>query len=426
MANLNNFKPQLPQDPVDGEEMDHDLPPVVSDSDGMADETPMAAPIGADEDPVETPPEEVESSDPRARIAKKAAERRASEMESDLEEQHGVPSGAYGQPEGDYPRIEEQAPEEEEAAPAAEQGSQAPEGQPRYHELKVNGRTLRMTEDELIEEAQKNIAAGDKLELAKAFTTELAQARNGTENQRSEPEPEPEDTGEADTEENQLSEEELLDLVDTIQTGDQADAAQALKKVMSFGKQPTQQVETPVDLDAKIETALAEREARDEQETFLQGWASNNQDLVGDPELSLMVVNRVADAITTDLINLGYDRAEITQLRNASPEELGRFHREIRKMPQFKDRLGDPAKMMDDAAGGVRKRFNMPTPQRTDPTTPAPAVPRQTRQERKQALPQQPRSASVAAARSQPQNVPPRSRKEVVADMRRARGQKAS
>lgn len=397
-----------------------DMPvlPVVDDSDSMNDAAGQpASSFDADRaadaaEPSKPAPRRDSGDDVRSKIAARVKEKRLEEMEADFEKGSDpvVAAGKWGQEEGEGV---------DQGADPAEQVSDAPRDQPapqdqqKLIELKVNGRTMRMTEAEIIAEAQKNIAAGDKLELARTLTQELAQARaSTTANQRDADDPEAQD--DADAEENQLSD-EILQLVDDLQTGDKQEAALALKGLMKALAKPDQTGQA--DLGSQIDAALAEREVHQQQQTFLRSWASENQDVVNDPELSFLVVNRVSESLAQDLVNLGYEPSEIQQLRQASPEELGKFHRKLRNTG-FADRLRDPKQIMNEAATGVRQRFGMPQP--TERPTPPPA----NRRERKEALPTQPRSASVAPNPPAGQQPSGRTKaSDVVERMRKARGQ---
>lgn len=405
-------------------------PDTVSDDPGFNDAGQPAT--GFDVEPTEAPVEEPKAPevelDPRERIAAAAREKRLAEMDGAFGEGSDIRNagGRWAQQleetgEDDASPEDGSADVNQDDQAAAQQAQQQTPSAQQFIEVKVDGQVVRLTQAELIEHAQKNIAAGNRFETARELAKDLAVARSQQAEYQRQPQYQPQQTSEEPeaVEENQLTDEEILDLIETFQTGDPKEAREAFRRLNAINQRPETNVQ---DLVARqVQATLAEREAKAQQQQFLNEWSGQNRDVIDDPYLQKLVVSEVTESLAHDLIAIGCDPQQVNQLK-ANPEQLGVTHRHWRANG-YGNQMRDPKHLMDMAAGTVRQHFNIRQEPPQSVQTQAPS-----RQDRKQGLAPQPRSASVAPSPNlqQARSVrppDPGQKSRIVEQMRKERGQ---
>lgn len=185
--------------------------------------------------------------------------------------------------------------EEDAAAPAAEESAPAtedPPAEPKRYKLKVNGRELELTEQELIDRAQKIEAADDYLRQA-------AEAKRRAAEPAAPPGPTPEEL-------QRLQDEEDRALVRAIQMGTEEEAAAALRKLRtqaSATARPSDQSLTPDDVSRVIDERLEFNRA-------IERFRTEYSDIEGDPYLKKLALDRDAELLAQGDRRPYWDRYE--------------------------------------------------------------------------------------------------------------------
>lgn len=277
-------------------------------------------------------------------------------------------------------------------------------------QIKVNGQIIEVDEDQLVGLAQRAAASDSILEEAKLKNAQANQRlaeieRLQADHSRTRPtEAEPQQSQAEDTK--PATDDELDTIIEQIQFGDKSDAAKALR---TYGDQLVSRArELANNSDERVTQLVAQtldnERVRGETQRALDSFMSENTDFASsekrqgvlvDETLSVMEANLNAYNVTKEMIDK-YAEA------NGLPHSVA-VSAAYRRLRTDGHPLPDQSAVLKTAASNVRREFGMPDPaqQRQEP------VRRQApdnsnfvaeRQERKQAIVQQPRRATLSPA----------------------------
>jgi hypothetical protein len=278
-----------------------------------------------------------------------------------------------------------------------------PVAAPAKRKLKVQGRELELTDDEIIQKAQIALAADDVLGDAKRLKADLIsklelldsaakanQSRPVAEQDRSQPKPS-EDTKPDDS--------ELDDIIDRIQIGDKQEAKEALRKHGDLIQRRI--VEQLGDIDARIidttrvhaENVSRQTRTREVLETFTSEYPEFGR---SQPLQSALFTDTVNE-MKTELLNLGVDPEVLAlaqrQRGMSEADVIGTAYRDLQAKGYA---LPDHGDILRRSAENIRREFGV-----TPAPTPKPAPQPQSfdpaeRIERKRVITPQPRRANIS------------------------------
>lgn len=296
--------------------------------------------------------------------------------------------------------------------------AQIDQQQPVRRKLKVNGRELDLTEEEIIAEAQKSLAAGDILNQAKGARAEAMnylQTLRRAQEEADASRPQQRDAAPQAPQQATIPDDDDLDsLIDGIQTGDLETARQSMEK---YGERIKRQVLQQVgNVDERIDATIRVREQQQAtKQRFDEALSSFQQEY---PEFlnSRAVQMALATEITQTMRNNLEHHGMYLDV-NEPPERVSLAYRQLQDngaaVPDF-------GTLMRTSATSLRQQFGMPdrvqTPPRNEP-------PIQTdRVDRKRQMGQQPRRATVNPSTNTQEQDITTTRRQAIAEMRAARG----
>jgi hypothetical protein len=347
--------------------------------------------------------------DTRARLYEAAKARRAQDDDfkpyaSDEEERK-----AFGKHvETSFDRDQARNPEPEPEAPA-----------PTRRKLRVQGREIEVSEDEVTALAQQAAAAGDILGKAKAiranFQSKLEalnaqQAATMARGQQTSQQqaPSPEDTKPGD--------DELDAIIDSIQVGDKAEAAQALEK---YGHRLEARIlQRFGDLDTRIADTtrtLAENERRqNESNAVLQEFSRENPEFDKNPSLAYALYAETLSTMRNLMAEMGVDNQTFENLKRQhglnDESVIGYSYRHLQSQGYQLPNHGD---LLRQSAQRLRQAFGL-TQQQSAPDL-------SQRVARKEAMAPQPRRANVAPGAANAEANINDTRREAVRQIKMAR-----
>ena len=280
------------------------------------------------------------------------------------------------------------------------------------HRLKINGRIVELTTEQLIERASKVEAADSYLEETRSLLKEAKAVRSGrTVRHDGENRAETDDLGTDPVElEVQNPEPSTRSVIEKIQFGDPDEAAAELDRLVDHraGKKAT---------EGQLDRVIKQDLARSQKQ--LKEFSDANPQLGNNRVAALAIEDGMYRGYREDMVALGLTEDQIPTNAN----ELAHWHRFYRvngyDVRSTKDLLEGSKKEFLTSIGqfGGNRRQN-PAPSRQQPRVQINVD----RDQRRMAIPSQP-TRSVAPRRDvQPQNRP-QTGSDVVANMRRARGQ---
>lgn len=298
--------------------------------------------------------------------------------------------------------------------------------------LKVDGRDVVKTKQELIALAQQTVAGDNRLEEAKRLLRE-AQALRGSAKPEHQPgEADEEITQQHDQTQRQESSREhppkrdldpakLKTIVERIQVGDSDEGMQALQELVEMTSARGGDV-SPDKIGTIIDQHLVKTQTQAEINSALADFAKEYPDLAKDEVLADAGRTVLRHELIKDLKSVGVPDADIDAIKS-NPHALASAQRQLRtaghKVRTYGEILGAVGQTMSQkfgikpASASQEVPASKPQPQREQPVS-------QERIDRKRLAPQQPRTAGV---RGQVQSAPkPKTRQEVVAGMRKDRG----
>lgn len=322
--------------------------------------------------------------------------------------------GDMTKPENLYGEIAAEAlvpdPNEPEPGVPAEQREQQ---QPRMITRTVRNQQITRTEDEWLELATKVDAADSYLEEGRALLEDakrIKAERAGQDPQHPEGRTSTQDHGQDDDHSNQERHNapDLKSVVEKIQFGDPEEAARELGAVINT---TALKIANEGHIQRLVNNDLAKSKAD------LKAFREANPTLDNDPIASNVIENAVYRIYRDEIRSLGVEEALIPQ----DPKALADWHRLYRVHGR---EVSKPADVLVKAKAQLDSwRGAPPQKQATRPKETAPRVNVNVdRTERRMAIPVQP-SRAVAPRRDAPPVQQESSRKQAVAEMRRARGQ---
>lgn len=315
---------------------------------------------------------------------------------------------------GDAARVE--LDPEVEPEPVVQEQEAEPE--PRKIKLKINGQDIELTEQQVIERAQKVSAADSYLDEAKTLLKEAKQIRRT----RSGADVDQNQTDEQDRN-NELEEptepsrgqnpgQRLQDAVEKIQFGEREEAAKVLGEIIN---------ET---VDSRTDAVQLQRLMKNDfarSQKALQDFKTDNTELAKDPMVGAAMEATIYAIYREDIEKLGVVDADKIP---TDPKSLADWHRFYRVHGM---EVRQTADLLNEAKSRVSKRFAQPadtTRQRTEPQRAASRVDVNIdRTQRRASIPNNP-SRSVSPRSDQQMRQPAvADRSSAIMAMRKARGQ---
>jgi len=337
----------------------------------------------------------------------------------------GVPSHATA---GDRGKTTEDrgdaaGPDPSPKAAPVQAGVRPPSSEPqRLFRAKVNGTEVLLTEEQMVAEAQKSLAAGDVLGLAKTIYRGARQEASAAPNQGDDdparsPRMQPRPTRSPNQETG------IDELIQDLQFGDPAEVAPKLEKTIESKAQAAAR-------EAVLRTQVESEVAHSKR--ILAKFEQDNADLARDEFARDVIERQVYREYGKDLAALGIPPDQIP----SDPLTRASWHNQLRATG---GRVRDIGDILTSARDEFVKWRGGPRPQPSrpqglagpaglagQPAASRPAAPRievsVNRDDRRQAIPTQPTRASVPP--NAPAAIPqPRDRSDVIREMRKARHQ---
>lgn len=286
---------------------------------------------------------------------------------------------------------------------------------PVKRQLKVNGQTIEVDEDQLTALAQRAAASDSILEEAKLERAKAKQRLEEIERlqaDHSRTRPDESETQQSKAEDTKPATDDELDaIIDQLQFGDKADAAKALR---TYGDQILARARTnAADTEALVKQTLDNERVRVETVNALDSFMSENTDFSSSQKRMNVLVDETLTVMENNLLSIGVTKEKLDEYGQAyglpPSVALSTVYRRLRSEGY---KLPDQSAVLKSAAVNVRREFGMPDPteQRRDPPAPR-QVPDNSnfvaeRTARKQAIIEQPRRANIAPAElpTQPAN----------------------
>lgn len=371
----------------------------------------------ADDAPVERDePVKTEKYNPREEAVRRYRERRQQEEEASREDDDALAADAA---EADDVEDAEVAPVKAAPADPAQQ-----QEEPEFT-LLVDGKPVKMKQSEVLAKAQIAVASDNRLDEAKALLKEARALRGRNVDQehhlddadddlKEQDDQSPSDASKTNQSRTAIDKDKLRTIVQRIQVGDEEEGAEALLELAQTLEAGKQQI-TPEDIGRVVARSQIQSELQGAAEAFQGEHAA----VVNDPDLREVTFGRVRGEVRADLQSLGFDAEKLAGMTG---EQLFNLHMDARakgaKVRDYKQLFGKVGTDMTKRFGAV---VSSPSPQPTKQTAADNATRiANDRLERKRTTIQQPRTAGMRQA--PPPQKQPRSRSEVIAEMRKARG----
>lgn len=364
----------------------------------------------------------------RPETPREAAVRRYRELRAQRESAERGDDPAADEDDGQDEPAEEPAQAE---APAAKRQAE-PEAEPEY-EVKVHGETKKLKASELVAKAQIALASENILDEVKSLKREMELARaqrgrsvdpadqqddgdglNAHEGDRS-----PKDPARTDQSRTEIDAAKLEDIVERIQIGDKAEGRAALTELIGEITKAAPGLK-PDEIGRVVTEQIARAQFKSEIEEATGKFRESYTGIVQDPDMLDASLRRLGAELRQDLTAAGMAPEKIDKLSN---DQLLEFHQSVRMAGH---RVRGYSQILDKVGKEVSQKFGAiiapaketPAPARSQ-QQPTPSATLAERVDRKRSAPVQPRTAGVRAQDSQPK---PKSRVEVIAEMRRQRG----
>ena len=312
---------------------------------------------------------------------------------------------------GDHGRPAQDDEPEDGSSVVGEQTTK-PQPQQAKRRLIVRGQIMEMTDDEILAAAQKTLAGDSYLDEAKAILAEakgIRKARTASENQQpgSQEDVQALDQDDPAADDAQHPEPSFRDVVQKIQYGDPEEAAVELEKLVD--DRATKRVS-----ENHAKRLFDQDLARSQK--ALKGFIDTNPDLANDKIAAIAIERGMYDLYEEDILKLGMPKDKIP----TDPATLANWHRWYRvhghEVRNTADLLNLSKQRFEDWRGGKQQ----PQQQRQRQAAPRIEV-NVDRDTRRANIPTQP-TRTVTPRREITPSAPP-SRSDVVANMRRLRGQ---
>ena len=293
-----------------------------------------------------------------------------------------------------------------------------PEDDAQMRTLRVNGRDVEITDEELVTAAQKHLAAGDELSEAKQLKNELITALNSV---KSRGETSPDDASEGDDpgdrETSDPLQDKIRETVESLQVDDLETASGKLAELL-------QDIRNPEELVARVTENVAAQQRVDKAQTHYQ---EKFPELIDNPKAQLYTAGAAQEMALDDMRQAGVPERFIRSVANDAGATLQYYGQVYRQQVQNEQAGGKsfgllgPEVLADKAAelaiADLRLRGNdddgAPQQERRDQ-----------RRSEKQTLMKQPRRQPRRRAVPQPMTLE-ESRKGAAVSARQHRGQAA-
>lgn len=315
-----------------------------------------------------------------------------------------------------------ETPADREARRAAERGDPPADQQPPAKKrLLVNGQAIEVDDAQLVEHAQRSIAAGDILGQAKAARDEAFEAlRTVREVARGDQPPASrgqQQQVDTQTPENQRAKGiDLKEVVDLIQVGSPEEAQGAFQKVIDNVRESVREEmrQIPQQIRAE-EVAVQRRRAADE---MITGFARDNQDFAANQSLMLAVAAEGMSRMRSILAEQGVQESSLERLRQEhNLDEPGVIGFAYRTLQERGHQLPDHRTILDESAGSIRQAMGLPA--RRAAPAPAPTnLDVSQRVERKRDIAMQPRRAMTPTPADRVEMSRVEKQRDAVAQMR--------
>jgi hypothetical protein len=284
---------------------------------------------------------------------------------------------------------------------------------------KVRGQDVTMSEEEWLDKATQVTAADSYLAESRAILDQAKEIKAGRASQDRQHPDGPTARGDDGldrsdpVEQAQHPELSFKDVIQEIQYGDPDEAAAKLEKLVEARSKKTA---TATVSEGALQRSYDQDLAKSQK--ALNTFAEANADLAADKIAAMAIESGMYDLYKEDMLALGLDESQLPK----SPKELANWHRFYRingyEVRQTKDLLeASKEGFLTWRDGKSKPRQQEETPSRR----PARIQVNVDRDQRRMAIPNQPQRAVVPRRDAGP--TAPASRSDVVAGMRRARGQ---
>jgi len=296
--------------------------------------------------------------------------------------------------------------------------------------LKVDGKLQRVPLSKAIDLAQIGAASENRLEEAKRILAEAKGIKAAAPaNQRaaadahSEPDPSTKgaDAPPANQRGTDLDPDKLGELVERIQIGDKAEGAQAVREILEMRPSIS-----PTEIEQIVERRLTATKTQEDVSGAIERFSSKYPTLVTNPLLVDASKTALREEIAKDILALGVPETDLAPIRH-DEKALAQTVRALREG-------GLPVRtydqLLDSVGQTMTQTFNIQTTPATQPASRSPqqSPPAQRtgsdaardRLALKRAAPQQPRAAGIRA--DAPREAPPKTKADIVNEMRAARG----
>jgi hypothetical protein len=303
--------------------------------------------------------------------------------------------------------------------------------------LVIDGRVVTKKLSEIVRHAQRDLSTDNRLEeanrlLREARATSAAPGTPGDQgeganggdrrpaSQARQPEQQPDDEP--------IDVETARALARKIQVGDEEEGAQAIAElIQTVAKRANAQQPGVDQIRQATRQELQHQENRREITTALEKFSTTYPTIVADADLTEVAMNRVKAELRADLKAAGLDDESLNAIKDDT-NALTNAHRSLRQQGA---RVRDYVTLLDNVGSYLQNKFGQaPAQQQQRQQNPSlrPGQPSQQpdprlqqRQDMKRQAPLQPRAAGVRGT-NQPMQAKPKSKADIVAEMRRNRG----
>lgn len=294
------------------------------------------------------------------------------------------------------------------------------------HKLKVNGRELELSHEEVIAHAQKSLAAGDILEHAKAVRAENQRVLDELQRARATTSPATSPSSEAQPGDEKVTKPdaaELDQIIERIQVGDRAEAVQALEK---YGDLIEQRIQSKIgDLDERIAETTRSLNERDERRrqtmATLDDFGNEFKEFKDSPSLQTALAHETASIMKTHMMaELGVTADTLGSLQQQmGGDELKAISYAYATLQKKGFAVRPHGELLRQAGTTLRERFGVKPQAKPDPQQQPHDM--TGRQERKVNMAPQPRRATAMPTADKVERSREEARLQAVRNMRMAR-----
>ncbi len=358
----------------------------------------------------------------RLRAAREAAEREADAAAARADAGEEPADGNEGA--ADPPPMAAAPAQQVKARPATPPPAEADE--PTYT-LVVDGKPVTMKASEVIAKAQIAVASDNRLDEAKRLLAEAKALRSQAPSPEHRPDDGADESGQSEqptqprrappNQARAIDKEKLRNIVSRIQVGDDEEGADAAAELAS---EIAASMAQP-DVARVVDETIRRRTIQSEIQTAAQSFQTTYAGIVQDQDLLDMSFAKLRAKVREDLVAAGEDPATLTPMNG---EQLFELHQQRRaqgvRVRDYNRIFSEVGQEMAAKFASVLQTGQPAAPAPTQQPTTTPSASLADRVERKRSATPQPRAAGVRT-QTQP-TYRPKTREQVVAEMRRQRG----